>query len=310
MVRLYRRQQLDYPKLTRYLKHELPAISDNEKIWNAFKEYGEFNQHNALRVVNWEITSPMMLVTHLDNAYGAFRPASPNRIMISNLVADGFHDHSDGIYERLLLESTILHELVHLGDFVDRIDQQGEEGKRFEIAAYGYDVGSAHRASLSAESRFRSFRNVELDEANADRLRPLRNNNPGNIRYKAKKKGLMARRKMDAEQKLERDYCIFAAPEWGVRAIARKFQKRQRKKGPQSPDNLILAWKGKPKPELDRCARLASLRLRVDRDDKVDVNDPLIVRGLVEVVIAMECGTQPYDDTVIEDGLRLAGVEL
>ncbi len=40
----------------------------------------------------------------------------------------------------LLIESTLLHEMVHWGDYKDGVDQSGEEGKKFEKAAYGKDI--------------------------------------------------------------------------------------------------------------------------------------------------------------------------
>jgi hypothetical protein len=40
----------------------------------------------------------------------------------------------------LLVESTLLHEMVHWGDWKDGVDQPDEEGKEFEKAAYGKDI--------------------------------------------------------------------------------------------------------------------------------------------------------------------------
>ena len=40
-----------------------------------------------------------------------------------------------------LMEATLLHELVHWGDWQDGKDQDGEEGNLFEIAAYGEVLG-------------------------------------------------------------------------------------------------------------------------------------------------------------------------
>ena len=67
----------------------------------------------------------------------------PDRVYLAKSICDRFKDNpserSDARME-ILLESTLLHELVHWGDNKDGRDQTGEEGKAFEIAAYGRDI--------------------------------------------------------------------------------------------------------------------------------------------------------------------------
>lgn len=65
----------------------------------------------------------------------------PNRIYLAKDICEKFEasDFADPKMHKLV-ESTILHEMVHWGDWKDGKDQAGEEGKAFEITAYGKDI--------------------------------------------------------------------------------------------------------------------------------------------------------------------------
>jgi hypothetical protein len=65
----------------------------------------------------------------------------PDRVYLAKSICDKFEKtDSNNSKMHILVESTLLHEMVHWGDWKDGIDQAGEEGKMFEHAAYGRDI--------------------------------------------------------------------------------------------------------------------------------------------------------------------------
>ncbi len=74
----------------------------------------------------------------------------PNSIALAKEVAVIFESNANDAAWQLLVESTVLHELVHWGDWKDGKDQPGEEGKAFERAAYGRDIGRPARTKTRA----------------------------------------------------------------------------------------------------------------------------------------------------------------
>lgn len=69
-------------------------------------------------------------------------PRFPNRVYLTKTVCDKFENSdSNNVLMHLLIESTLLHEMVHWGDHKDGVDQALiEEGKEFEKEAYGRDI--------------------------------------------------------------------------------------------------------------------------------------------------------------------------
>lgn len=116
-------------------------MKTKQKVWGAFKKYAELNEPSA----SWAITdgyNPDIAYAVIPGSNGKFSAGKlPNRVFIAKSICDRFEniDFSNPKMH-LLLESTILHEIVHWGDHKDGKDQAGEEGKSFEVAAYGKDI--------------------------------------------------------------------------------------------------------------------------------------------------------------------------
>ena len=135
-----------YPKLTEYLKNKIPALKNNQFIINKLVQYSELNSQQIINDLKWG-QGPTIQIAQLDsrgvNCYGIFSSATPNVLTIDidfvNLLENSTPG-PEGDSLAFLLGVTILHEYVHLGDFVDGIDQPGEEGLLFEQATYGETI--------------------------------------------------------------------------------------------------------------------------------------------------------------------------
>lgn len=138
--------------------------------------------------------------------------------------------------------------------------------------------------------------------------RGIRNHNPGNIDYDpaTKWQGLAS---PPIEQGVARPrFARFAAPEWGIRAIARVLIWYKDKHGLDTVRGIIHRWA--PPVENDTGAYVSAVakKLGVGPDDTVDVYEFGTMRVLVEAIIRHENGAQPYPAAVIDEGLRRAGV--
>ena len=76
----------------------------------------------------------------------------------------------------------------------------------------------------------------------SDKIRAVRNNNPGNIEKGAPWQGLMPPEEMTDEQKDEKRFCVFKSPKWGFRALARTLITYQDKHGIRTIVGVIARW--------------------------------------------------------------------
>lgn len=150
--------------------------------------------------------------------------------------------------------------------------------------------------------------------------RGIRNHNPGNIRHGAKWQGL-------ASSQTDSEFCQFASPQWGIRALARTLITYQDTHGLRSVAEIISRWAppvgdrngaapgGQYTQRTDRYIVFVANRLGVDAGAPVDVHSYAVARPLVEAIIRHECSRGPLDNPnswyaagVIDAGLRLAGI--
>jgi len=130
-----------YPKLSAWIEVNIPKVKTNPKVWSAFIKYSELNSSKALLA----LTPGQLPEIHFDvmpRANGQFSGSRfPNRVYLAKSICEKFEkSDSKNTNMHILVESTLLHEMVHWGDWKDGIDQAGEEGKMFERAAYGKDI--------------------------------------------------------------------------------------------------------------------------------------------------------------------------
>ncbi len=130
-----------YPKLSKWVEDNLPKVKNKNKVWAAFLKYSELSESDARCAVG-SGPLPILHSAVMPGANGEFRGSTePNHIYLAEEICERFEKTDSGKPEmHLLVESTILHETVHWGDWKDGVDQAGEEGKNFEKEAYGKDI--------------------------------------------------------------------------------------------------------------------------------------------------------------------------
>lgn len=140
--------------------------------------------------------------------------------------------------------------------------------------------------------------------------RGIRNNNPGNIdRSPANQwQGRMPRMRMTAAQAAEPRFEVFRTPAWGIRAMCILLINYQDKHGLNTVRGIIDRWAPPVENDTGAYVQAVALAVGVHARAPIDVQDYDCLRALVESIIHHENGSQPYPATVIDEGLRLAGV--
>lgn len=135
--------------------------------------------------------------------------------------------------------------------------------------------------------------------------RGIRNNNPGNIDYNSavKWQGLA-----NPPREPEGRFCVFAAPKWGIRAIARLLITYQDQYDLNTVRGIINRWAPPSENDSDAYVRAVAKGLGVGPDDPIDVHTYEHSAALVRAIIQHENGQQPYSPEEIDEGLKLAGV--
>ncbi len=141
----------DYPKFTEYLMNQLPKVIDNQSIVNSIKEFTSLTSEEIKGLLSWG-AGPEIHIIQLDNIHegassdtvGYFDKDTPNRINIDidwvNELENQISIQSEEDAFLFFLGTTVLHEFVHWGDFNQGFEYPGEEGRLFEIRAYGENV--------------------------------------------------------------------------------------------------------------------------------------------------------------------------
>ena len=135
-----------YPKLTEYLKNQLPKIADNDFIVNKMVQYGDLNEVQIKSILEWG-KGPTIKIEQLGShdgfeVYGKYSKLNPKEILVDiDLVNDlenstSGSEFADG--HMFLIGVSILHELIHFSEYVvDGSNNAAESGNLFEIATYG-----------------------------------------------------------------------------------------------------------------------------------------------------------------------------
>lgn len=131
--------------------------------------------------------------------------------------------------------------------------------------------------------------------------RGIRNNNPGNIRWGDAWQGLVAQ-----DQRTDASFCQFTDAKYGIRAMAKIFQKYQDAYKLNTVQGMITRWA--PPNENDTTSYVVSVANSVGCKPNVtiDVRAPGIMFSLLKAVIQHENGQQPYSDDQIKAGIALA----
>jgi hypothetical protein len=129
-----------YPNLVAFVENDLADVPNKPRIFGAFKKYAQYSDLTA-KSVFWWFMNPIIQIEPLKNAWAAFRPDARWNIYVDKAWALRFEkDVQQPLLTakaKLFMEASILHEMVHRGDWVDGVKQPLEAGIEFEKAAYG-----------------------------------------------------------------------------------------------------------------------------------------------------------------------------
>lgn len=134
--------------------------------------------------------------------------------------------------------------------------------------------------------------------------RGIRNNNPGNI---DREPGTVWQGAAD-DQSSDPRFVVFKAPEYGIRAIARILLNYKNQSHITTLRGIASRWA--PPSENNTSAYAGALAggVGIGADEPVDVDQVAVMAPLVKAIIVHENGYNPYPDSVIAEGLRMAGV--
>lgn len=139
-------------------------------------------------------------------------------------------------------------------------------------------------------------------------VRAVRNNNPGNIEKGAPWQGLMPANEMTPDQADEHRFCVFQSPKWGFRALARILITYQDKHDIHTIAAAIARWA--PMSENDTKAYVNHVCQLTGRlfNETLDFHNYDDLAPVAKAIATHECGGWFFDDSDLEEGMRLAGV--
>lgn len=128
--------------------------------------------------------------------------------------------------------------------------------------------------------------------------RGIRNNNPGNIR-------LSETFKWRGQIGADKDgFCIFIAPVWGIRAIARTWITYHEDHGCENLRDYIGRWA--PPTENDTTAYIMHVAKSLDVDPNKALDIHALACPIIAAIIRYENGEQPYTLDQIRRGITLS----
>lgn len=146
-----------------------------------------------------------------------------------------------------------------------------------------------------------------MSAARAKQSRGYRNNNPGNIDWNPKNKW-QGQTGIEATGSPPR-FAAFSSPEYGIRAMALLLTTYQDRHNCRTIRQMITRWAPSNENNTDAYVSAVARHMKVENGSYiVDTHKYEDLRPLVEAIITHELGGQPYAASVIDEGLRLAGV--
>lgn len=134
-----------------------------------------------------------------------------------------------------------------------------------------------------------------------------RNNNPGNIdRNSTKWKG------MADDQSKDSRFVVFAAPVWGIRALAKVLLTYSRVYPQDTPQDIdtvreiINRWAPPVENDTGAYVNAVAREVGTSSTEPIDVTDESVMLKLVRAIIRHENGRVSYSDTIIADGVQRA----
>ena len=148
---------------------------------------------------------------------------------------------------------------------------------------------------------------MSASASRAMQSRGFRNNNPGNIDWSAKNKW-QGQTGIEATGSPPR-FTTFKSPEYGIRALAMLLTTYQDRHNCRTIRQFIQRWAPSNENNTDAYVSAVARHMKVESGSYiVDTHKYEDMRPLTEAIITHELGGQPYASSVIDEGLRLAGI--
>ncbi len=147
-----------YPKLTEYLKNQLPNLANEELIVDALKQYGSLTEQQIKDALTWG-QGPIIEIVDMNCCLGSFGPNfgfDSNTLIISTELANVLENNITISNDALnfFIGVVILHEFTHFGDFHFNGNMyEGEEGSDFEL----YVSGTTQQDPVNANSVYQGY---------------------------------------------------------------------------------------------------------------------------------------------------------
>jgi hypothetical protein len=135
-------------------------------------------------------------------------------------------------------------------------------------------------------------------EADMQKPRGIRNNNPGNIEYTGTQWQGLDNPASDGR------FMRFIAPEWGIRALARTLDTYHNTHGIDTVRGIINRWAPSFENNTGSYIGHVAQSVGVSADQPFDVNAKM--PQLVRAIIQHENGEQPYSTALINKGIGMA----
>jgi len=138
----------------------------------------------------------------------------------------------------------------------------------------------------------------------AKMARGERNNNPGNIR---RREDVKWQGEVPNSADIDPEFEVFVSPEWGIRAIVKQIRTyhRRDKDGVLTIAEAIKIYAPPNENKTDKYIEHVAKRLKKTGSDPINVFDPTEMFFLVEAIITMELGYQPYPVQLIRQGISM-----
>ena len=128
--------------------------------------------------------------------------------------------------------------------------------------------------------------------------RGIRNNNPGNIRYKGIEWRGLAKPPSDGA------FCVFIAPQFGIRALGKLIRNYYFYYGIRSIKGIINRFAPSSENNSISYIQAVAKSTGFDESEQLDLEDDDVVVALMRAIIRHENGKQPYSDEELRMGLK------
>lgn len=121
--------------------------------------------------------------------------------------------------------------------------------------------------------------------------RGIRNNNPGNIEFNPANdwKG-----QHPQSQQIDKRFCVFTEPEWGIRALMIILRNYQRKYNLNTVEEIINRWAPSNENDTNAYVNHVCKQMMVEKDEELDLEDKDTLINLSRAICKHENGVQPY----------------